>query len=118
MGRLSQLYWFLNYTPEDLPSYHERKFIFTHLDVETEWVKDLRKERLKEVRELNKLNEIFNSILCLCVEGRELTSRDNLLDAIQKEANIGLALTSAKAKDSMPIDSREGAKIPPTIRAT
>ena len=40
-------------------------------------------EKLKETRDL------FESIICLCVEGREVVARKHLLDAIQKEAEKG-----------------------------
>ena len=36
--------------------------------------------------------DIFGSILCLCVEGREVMSRKGLLDAIQKDAQCGYDL--------------------------
>ena len=97
MGRLSQLYWFLN--EKELPLKRDRDFTCTALDVEAKWVKDLRKERLKELRELEKLRQIFSSILCLCVEGREVTARENLLDAIQGEAGRGLKLGTDDKKN-------------------
>ena len=39
--------------------------------------------------------DCFESIICLCVEGREVTARKNLLDAIQKEAERGYKIVKA-----------------------
>ena len=41
---------------------------------------------------IEKLYKLFDSILCLCVEGREVTQRLHLLDIIQREAERGLAI--------------------------
>ena len=41
---------------------------------------------------LTALHDLFSSILCLCAEGRELTPRRHLLDAIQREAEKGLEI--------------------------
>lgn len=46
--------------------------------------------KLEEVREL------FDSILCLCVEGREVVARKHLLDEIQKEAEKGYEIAREK----------------------
>lgn len=38
---------------------------------------------------LEEARELFDSIICLCVEGREVVTRKHLLDVIQKEAEKG-----------------------------
>ena len=44
------------------------------------------------IEERRKAHDLFSSILCLCAEGRELTPRKPLLDAIQREAERGLEI--------------------------
>lgn len=48
IGRLSQLFWFLNM--DELPTKRERDMIFTSCDVESEEVKRLRREFRSRVR--------------------------------------------------------------------
>jgi len=56
MGRLSQLYWYLNF--DELPSKHDRAFIFTHLDVEREEMKKLRREYRSRIRKEEKESQV------------------------------------------------------------
>ena len=56
MGRLSQLFWYLNY--DELPTKRDRVFIFTHLDVEREEMKKLRREYRSRIRKEGKENQV------------------------------------------------------------
>ena len=44
---------------------------------------------------LEEARNLFDSIICLCVEGREVVAREHLLDAIEKEAEKGYEITEA-----------------------
>lgn len=45
---------------------------------------------------LDEVQELFNSIICFCVEGREVVARKHLLDAIQREAEKGYEIVKEK----------------------
>jgi len=42
---------------------------------------------------LEEARNLFESIICLCAEGREVVAREHLLDAIEKEAVKGYEAT-------------------------
>ena len=42
---------------------------------------------------IQEIQQLFNSIICLCVEGPECVSRRKLMDAILRKAEKGHAIT-------------------------
>jgi len=50
---------------------------------------------------LEEARNLFDSIICLCVEGREVVAREHLLDAIEKEAEKGYEITDGILKGFM-----------------
>ena len=45
---------------------------------------------------------IFDSILCLCIEGPEVCTKAELMEAITKEAEKGYALCAINKMESLP----------------